>query len=69
MMPNLTGIEILDRLRDPAITPHLKAKVVIITNFEQPAEIKAKLESQADAYLVKADMTPAQLIEILNKLN
>src|SRR5258708_3549846 len=35
MVPTLDGIEILRALRDPAKTPHLKAKIIITTNLEQ----------------------------------
>jgi DNA-binding response OmpR family regulator len=69
MVPNLDGIEILRALRDPAKTPHLKAKVIIITNLEQRDEVRADIERQADGYLVKAEITPRELVEILDKLN
>jgi DNA-binding response OmpR family regulator len=69
MIPTLTGIEVLRSLRDPAKTPHLKAKVIITTNLEQRDEIRADIESQADGYLVKAEITPNELASILLGLN
>lgn len=68
MVPNLTGIEILRTLRDPAKTPHLKAKIIIITNLEQREDIKQDIEKQADGYIVKAEMTPKELVEFLDNI-
>lgn len=61
MVPNLTGIEILQALRDPQRTPHLKAKIIITTNLEQREDVRAAIEKQADGYLVKAELTPREL--------
>jgi CheY-like chemotaxis protein len=69
MVPNMTGTEILKRLRDPAQTPHLKAKVIITTNLEQKDEARQQIERQADGYLIKAEVTPRQLIDILKTIN
>jgi DNA-binding response OmpR family regulator len=68
MVPNMTGIEILRRLRDPAQTPHLHSKIIITTNLEQREEIRSDIESQADGYLVKAEITPRELVDILANL-
>ena len=68
MVPNVTGIEILRALRDPARTPHLKAKIIITTNLEQREDIRADIEKQADGYVVKAELTPHELVAILDNL-
>jgi CheY-like chemotaxis protein len=65
MVPNLTGIEILRALRDPARVPPIKAKIIITTNLEQRDDVRADIEKQADGYLVKAEMTPHQLVTFL----
>ncbi len=67
MIPTITGIEILNRLRGPGSLP-LKARIVITTNLEQREEIRAKIEKQADAYLVKAEITPRELVDFLNTI-
>jgi len=67
MIPNMTGTEVLKRLR--AEKPDLKAKIVITTNLEMGDEDRAAIESQADGYVVKAEMTPRQLAEFLGQLN
>jgi DNA-binding response OmpR family regulator len=68
MLPNLTGIEILRRLRDPARPTPIKAKVIITTNLEQREDVRADIEKQADAYLVKAEFTPHELVEFIEKI-
>jgi CheY-like chemotaxis protein len=66
MIPTITGIEVLRRIR--ADVPQLKAKIVITTNLEQREELRADIESQADAYLVKAEITPHELVDFLNTI-
>ncbi len=68
MVPNVTGIEILRALRDPALTPNLKAKIIITTNLEQREDVRADIEKQADGYIVKAELTPHELVGVLQKL-
>lgn len=67
MVPTITGIEVLRHLRGPGAPP-LKAKIVITTNLEQREEIRADIESQADAYIVKAEITPHELVEFLDTI-
>lgn len=66
MVPNVNGIEILHKLRDPAQS--LRAKIIITTNLDQRESTRQQIEQQADGYLVKAEITPKQLVEILNNL-
>ena len=66
MVPNLTGIEILRVLRDPARVPPIKAKIIITTNLEQRDDVRADIEKQADGYLVKAEMTPHELVAFID---
>lgn len=66
MVPNLTGIEILRILRDPQQTTHLRAKIIITTNLEQRDDVRADIEKQADGYIVKAELTPKELVAVLS---
>ncbi len=66
MLPNMTGVEVLRRLREEA--PHLHAKVIITTNLEQREETRKLIEKQADGYLIKAEITPRQLVGFLKDL-
>ncbi|HSX46207.1 MAG TPA: response regulator [Candidatus Saccharimonadia bacterium] len=68
MIPSITGIEILRTLRDPARVPPLKAKIIITTNLEQREDVRADIEKQADGYLVKAELTPSELVNFLDNI-
>jgi DNA-binding response OmpR family regulator len=68
MIPNLSGIEILRALRDPARVPPIRSKIVITTNLEQREDVRADIEKQADGYLVKAEITPHELVDFLNNI-
>ena len=66
MIPGMTGFEVLRQLRnrpDP-----LKAKVLITTNLDQTEDSKDELESMADGYLIKAEFTPRQLVNIIDDI-
>lgn len=66
MIPTITGIEVLRHLRNSAETKPLRAKIIITTNLEQREDIRADIEKQADGYLVKAEITPRELVEFLS---
>ncbi len=68
MLPDKSGVEILEELRgkDNKALPH--TKIIITTNFEEQAEDRAKLESMADGYLIKADVTPSMLVELIEQI-
>lgn len=66
MIPNMTGMEILGHLRRDV--PDLKSKVIITTNLEQHEEAREQLESQADGYIIKANVTPRELVDFLQTI-
>jgi DNA-binding NarL/FixJ family response regulator len=68
MVPTITGIEVLRHLRNAVETPELRSKVIITTNLEQRDDIRSDIESQADGYLVKAEITPRELVEFVNNI-
>jgi len=68
MIPNLTGIEILRKLRGTPDAPDLHSKIIVFTNLEQRDDVKADIEKQADGYIVKAEITPHELVDFLAKL-
>jgi DNA-binding response OmpR family regulator len=68
MVPNVTGIEILRALRDPARVPPIKAKIIITTNLEQREDVREDIQKQADGYVVKADLTPHELADFLDTI-
>ncbi|HPD99041.1 response regulator [Candidatus Saccharibacteria bacterium] len=66
MIPGITGFEVLRELRAKA--PNLKAKILITTNLDQEDESREEIEKMADGYLIKAEFTPRQLVEIIDNV-
>lgn len=66
MIPSILGIEVLNRLRHDK--PDLKSKVIITTNLEQDPASKRAIEQQADGYIIKADVTPRQMVEFVRNI-
>ena len=66
MIPGITGFEVLRQLRAQA--PDLKAKILITTNLDQEDESRDEIEKMADGYLIKAEFTPRQLVNIIDDL-
>jgi DNA-binding response OmpR family regulator len=68
MLPNMTGMDILTHLRDPAETPNLHSKIIITTNLEQREDKRAAIQQYADGYLIKANVTPKELVDFLQNV-
>lgn len=66
MIPDMLGVEVLDRLRHE--TPGLKSKIIIATNLEQDDKTREAIEKQADGYIIKAEVTPKELVKFLDNL-
>lgn len=66
MIPGITGFEVLKRLREE--TPDLKSKIIITTNLDQEDQDREEIENKADGYLIKAEFTPRQLVQIINDI-
>src|SRR3989338_6995908 len=67
MIPEMTGIEVLEKLRAGDSQKLANTKVVILTNLAQDEESRRALEAQADGYLIKADITPNRLVELVGQ--
>lgn len=65
MMPQLSGIDLLEKLR--ATQKGKKVPVVILTNLASEDEENKAASLGVKEYLVKADQTPSQLVEIIKK--
>lgn len=69
MIPEQTGTEVLNSLRNsPKGDLIAKSRVIVLTNFDQDEESKEAMQAQADGYLIKADITPRSLLEIINQM-
>jgi CheY-like chemotaxis protein len=69
MIPNVTGAEIIKRLRGPDNQNPIKAKLIITTNLEQGVLGREEIEKQADGYVIKAEITPRQLVDFVDQLD
>jgi DNA-binding response OmpR family regulator len=69
MLPERRGTEILESLRGGKedLIPH--TKVIVLTNFEQDDESRLVMEKRADAYLIKAEITPSKLLSVVKQLD
>lgn len=65
MLPERRGNEILDALRNDKQDLIPNTKVLVMTNFEQDDESRMAMQYRADGYLIKAEITPRKLLEIV----
>lgn len=68
MLPEKSGVEILQSLRKEDGSGLPLTKIIVTTNFDEPAEDRARLEKLADGYLIKADVTPSKLVELIGEI-
>jgi two-component system response regulator QseB len=68
MLPERRGTEILEALRGGKEDLIPNAKVLVLTNFEQDDESRMAMEKHADGYLIKAEITPSKLINVIKQL-
>ena len=64
MIPGITGFEVLRQINN--LPNKLKAKIIITTNLDQEDDSRAEIERMADGYLIKAEITPRQLAQIVD---
>ena len=67
MLPETQGTVVLDVLRggEDKIP---KSRVIVMTNFDQDDESRSAMQAKADGYLIKADITPRKLIDIISQM-
>lgn len=70
MLPEKRGDQILDTLRpvngEEDLIPN--SKIIIMTNFEQEGFNRVELSRRVDGYLIKTDITPRKLLDIIKRL-
>lgn len=66
MMPVMTGIEVLKRLKEEKAKTNYK-KLIFLTNIDDGEEIN-EIISLSDGYFLKSDLTPPILIEKVKAL-
>lgn len=62
MMPKLDGLGVLKKLKEtPPTTPN--GTILLLTNLAQDPIVQEAMQLGAKSYLIKADITPDQLLE------
>ena len=69
MLPEQRGDQILDALRNNNVDLVPNSKILIMTNFEQDEASRRSVMSRVDGYLIKADITPRNLIDVVGQMS
>ena len=69
MLPEQRGDQIFDALRNNNVDLVPNSKILIMTNFEQDEASRKSVMSRVDGYLIKADITPRNLIEVVKQMS
>ena len=69
MLPERRGTDILEALRGGKEDLIPDSHVIVLTNFQQDDESRMAMQKHADAYLIKAEITPKKLISVIEKLD
>jgi DNA-binding response OmpR family regulator len=67
MLPETQGTDVLEHLRGKE-EKIANSRVIVLTNFDQDEESRLAMQAKADAYLIKADITPRKLLEIIKNM-
>ena len=65
MLPEMRGPEILKALRGNGVDKVPNTRIIVMTNFDQDTESRMAMQHDVEAYLIKAEITPRRLIEII----
>ena len=69
MLPEQRGDQILDALRNNNVDLVPNSKILIMTTFEQEEASRRSVMSRVDGYLIKADITPRNLIDVVKQMS
>ncbi len=69
MLPERRGDQILDALRNNGVDLVPNSKIIVMTNFEQDEASKNAVLQRVDGYLIKADITPRNLLEVIQQID
>lgn len=69
ILPERRGSDILIALRGNGEDLIPNSRVIVLTNFEQDDESRVAMQQNADAYLIKADITPKKLLSVIQQLD
>ncbi|MDQ3239539.1 MAG: response regulator [bacterium] len=67
MMPKLTGIEVLTKIKEPG-SISIDTPVYLLTNQVQDSIIHEAFKLGAEGYLIKAQLLPKQIVEEIQNI-
>ncbi len=68
MLPTMNGVDLLYKMKSDHVQPAMTSKIIITTNLDQKEETRSKIEKLADGYLIKAEITPRELVNYVNQV-
>lgn len=68
MLPTMNGVDMLYRIKDKNVQPPIGSKIIITTNLDQKEDVRQQVEKMADGYLIKAEVTPRELVEYVKEV-
>lgn len=68
MLPGVSGLEILKELRTNPAYGSQNTKIVMLTNLAQRSVAENAMAGGADGYVIKADILPKDLPEVIKSL-
>ncbi len=68
MLPERRGNDILKALRGNGEDLIPNTHIIVLTNFEQDEGSRIAMQTYADAYLIKAEITPKKLISLIQQI-
>lgn len=66
VMPGISGLEALEKAKQEPSTRDIP--IVMLTNFSSSPELKNALSEGAVDYVIKSELTPAQVVEKIEKI-
>ena len=61
VMPTMDGFELLEIIKSEKLAP--QAKILMLSNLGQPADIEKGRTMGANGYVIKASATPSEVVE------
>lgn len=65
MLPEKEGTDVLEDLCGQGNNKVPNSRIIVLTNFDQDDEARIAMQNMVDGYLIKADITPKRLLEII----
>lgn len=69
MLPEKRGSEILQALKGDSPDAIANTRIIVMTNFDQDEQSRIAMQNDVDGYLIKAEITPRKLLDIISKLD